>query len=342
MKKFVVIEEIFILVNFSTTKRTFVIFLDDDALYPSPPKFTSGGRSPIPESRLWSGRTRQPSTLSLAPCAFGNKQFEARFFKGLNIFIHNHSLSSRPRLRAVTLTKKMEATTTESDALAHELADFASALKERKRKSASKKESKDAKETPFSPMTIKDQTKSSIAPSNPKTNEAESLPTAGRERYQALLGRLYAVLRENNPDIFGDKATPVLPPPQVMRVGTSRVLWTNFPEICSRMKREPEHVFRFFLAEFGTTGSIDGSQRFLLKGKFTPKSFQTLLKKYIAQYVTCNSCKGVETGLVKDPHTRLYVVNCASCGAHRSVVTIQRGYQPTAKGERKALRNAEA
>lgn len=56
-------------------------------------------------------------------------------------------------------------------------------------------------------------------------------------------------------------------------VGTKKTLWANFPEICSMMRRSPDHVFQFMLAELGTEGSIDGNKRLVIKGKFVPKVF---------------------------------------------------------------------
>jgi len=36
------------------------------------------------------------------------------------------------------------------------------------------------------------------------------------------------------------------------------------------MRRQPEHVFQFFMAELGTEGSIDGNQRLVIRGKYVP------------------------------------------------------------------------
>lgn len=47
-----------------------------------------------------------------------------------------------------------------------------------------------------------------------------------------------------------------------------QTLWANFQDICQLMKRQPEHVFTFVVAELGTEGSIDGNQRLVLRGKF--------------------------------------------------------------------------
>lgn len=57
---------------------------------------------------------------------------------------------------------------------------------------------------------------------------------------------------------------PVGPLPVVVL----QTLWANFQDICQLMKRQPEHVFSFVVAELGTEGSIDGNQRLVLRGQF--------------------------------------------------------------------------
>jgi translation initiation factor 2 subunit 2 len=46
------------------------------------------------------------------------------------------------------------------------------------------------------------------------------------------------------------------------------------------MNRNQEHVFQFILAELGTTGSIDGSQRMVIRGRFPPKAIENIIRKY--------------------------------------------------------------
>ena len=98
--------------------------------------------------------------------------------------------------------------------------------------------------------------------------------------YADLLTRFYEILTSSNPDLLSRKKVS-LKPPQILRIGTRRTLWANFPEICRTMQREPEHVFRFYLAELGTDGSIDGNGRFVIKGTYVPKYIESLLRKYI-------------------------------------------------------------
>jgi translation initiation factor 2 subunit 2 len=85
--------------------------------------------------------------------------------------------------------------------------------------------------------------------------------------YDDMLAKVYSLLLKNNPELT-DRTKLRLKAPQVMKVGTTRIAWENFKEICAGMKRSIEHVQSFFLAELGTTGSVDGSNRLIIKGKY--------------------------------------------------------------------------
>ena len=50
-----------------------------------------------------------------------------------------------------------------------------------------------------------------------------------------------------------------------------------------RMHRQPDHVMAFLLSELGTSGSLDGQQRLVVKGRFAPKSFEANLRKYVSK-----------------------------------------------------------
>jgi translation initiation factor 2 subunit 2 len=52
------------------------------------------------------------------------------------------------------------------------------------------------------------------------------------------------------------------------------------------MHRQADHVMAFLLAELGTSGSLDGQQRLVVKGRFAPKNFEGILRRYISKYIT--------------------------------------------------------
>eukprot|EP00579_Thalassiosira_antarctica_P011883 CAMPEP_0201923144 /NCGR_PEP_ID=MMETSP0903-20130614/10978_1 /ASSEMBLY_ACC=CAM_ASM_000552 /TAXON_ID=420261 /ORGANISM="Thalassiosira antarctica, Strain CCMP982" /LENGTH=234 /DNA_ID=CAMNT_0048460417 /DNA_START=54 /DNA_END=758 /DNA_ORIENTATION=+ len=158
--------------------------------------------------------------------------------------------------------------------------------------------------------------------------------------YEDMLDRVMGVLHAQNPDLI-EKKRRTMKPPQLTRVGTKKTLWVNFQEICTMMQRSPQHVFQFFMAELGTEGSIDGNQRLVIRGKYVPKYIESLLRKYIISYVTCEMCRSPNTELTRDPATRLNFCKCHDCGSSRSVAPISSGYHATSRADRRAARNAK-
>ena len=134
----------------------------------------------------------------------------------------------------------------------------------------------------------------------------------------------------------------VSPSQTPLTVGTKKTLWTNFQEICDMMRRGPDHVFQFMMAELGTEGSIDGNKRLVIRGKFVPRYIESLLRKYIGEYVTCQMCRSFNTTLDRDSASRLYFVHCGGCGSSRSVAQIRAGYHAQTRADRRQIRNATA
>jgi len=158
--------------------------------------------------------------------------------------------------------------------------------------------------------------------------------------YGELLERVVDLLQTNNPDLVEKKRTRIKPP-QLQMLSSKKTLWVNFQEICSMMQRDPQHVFSFFMAELGTEGSMDGNQRLIIRGKFVSKYIESLLRKYVVEYVTCEMCRSPNTDLVKNQASRLYFCTCRDCGSSRSVAPIRSGYHATSRADRRAARNAK-
>jgi len=151
--------------------------------------------------------------------------------------------------------------------------------------------------------------------------------------YDELCNRIFALINASRPE---EKTIYKMKPPVVYREGTKKTVWVNFPEICKIMNRAPDHVLAFVLAEVGSTGSIDGSGRLVIRGKFQPKHIETILRHYISEYVKCATCKSPETHLKKE--NRLLFMVCEKCGSSRSVQAIKAGFQATTRSSRTAGR----
>ena len=46
---------------------------------------------------------------------------------------------------------------------------------------------------------------------------------------------------------------------------------------------QPEHVIQFLFAEMGTTGSVDGAGRLVIKGRFQQKQIENVLRRYMGE-----------------------------------------------------------
>ena len=57
----------------------------------------------------------------------------------------------------------------------------------------------------------------------------------------------------------------------MLREGTKKTVFVNLIEICKGIHRNPDHVVQYMMAELGTSGTLDGQNRLITKGRFTPK-----------------------------------------------------------------------
>ncbi|KAL8668619.1 MAG: hypothetical protein Q9168_006760 [Polycauliona sp. 1 TL-2023] len=144
--------------------------------------------------------------------------------------------------------------------------------------------------------------------------------------YPLLLTRFFSLLNSHHPDILssGSKSYKI-PPPQCLREGNKKTIFANIADICARIKRTDEHVTQFLFSELGTSGSVDGSRRLVIRGRFQQKQIENVLRRYIVEYVTCKTCRSPDTELSKGEN-RLYFVSCNSCQSRRSVTAIKIGF----------------
>lgn len=154
--------------------------------------------------------------------------------------------------------------------------------------------------------------------------------------YDELLEIVFNIIKEKNPEIdAGTKKKLVMRPPQVLRVGTKKTSFANFLEICKSLHRQAKHMQAFLLTELGTSGSVDANNQLIIKGRFQQKQIESVLRRYIKEYVACQTCRSPDTILQKE--TRLFFLQCETCGSRRSVTNIKSGFQAVT-GKRAAIR----
>lgn len=181
-----------------------------------------------------------------------------------------------------------------------------------------------------------------------------------------LLTRFYASLHAANPALLSASSKRyTIAPPSIHKEGNKKTIFANVTDICKKMHRQvrispyftlsslipiqPEHVIQFLFAEMGTTGSVDGAGRLVIRGRFQQKQVENVLRRYIGtplvqsllkilivffytfsthylvEYVTCKTCRSLDTLLTKE--NRIFFMACESCGSRRSVNAIKSGFQ---------------
>jgi translation initiation factor 2 subunit 2 len=148
--------------------------------------------------------------------------------------------------------------------------------------------------------------------------------TSNTYSYDFMLSKIYKQLEAYQS--IKPKVNVRIPPINAFKVGTNKTLWANFDILCKSIKRSREHVYCFFENELGTTSSVDGKNRLLIRGKFKSHELNSVLEQYIDTYVVCKICGSKDTLLEKDQ--KLFFVCCqsSSCLSKRSVSKITKRY----------------
>ncbi len=118
----------------------------------------------------------------------------------------------------------------------------------------------------------------------------------------------------------------VLLPPQVYKAGSKKTCFSNFAEIAKRLSRAPEHLQEYLLVELGTSGTVDGAGSLLIKGKYGRGDVEGVMKRYIREYVRCQTCGSHDTRMERDKASRLVFLRCQACSAQSTVTKVKGGF----------------
>lgn len=146
-----------------------------------------------------------------------------------------------------------------------------------------------------------------------------AVPLSGPDEYKLLLGRFFTLLHADHPELAdGSKLANKRIPALVLYKESKKTIFASCPKLCEYLKRSDEHVAQYLFAELGTTGNFDGTRRLVIKGKFQQMQLETVIKRYMGEYVHCQTCKTLDTDLKKGEN-RLVFLTCNKCESRRSV-----------------------
>ena len=105
----------------------------------------------------------------------------------------------------------------------------------------------------------------------------------------------------------------------LVRLEGNKTMIANFAQICSDLRREPQHLLKFLQKELATPGEIRG-KALVLGTRISAQRINQKIHEYVKSYVICPDCKRPDTELVKEKGF-LFMV-CQACGAKRPVKNI--------------------
>ena len=131
------------------------------------------------------------------------------------------------------------------------------------------------------------------------------------ETYEKLLEEAYGKIKkaEGNGERFE------IPKAEGHFEGKKTII-TNFSQIASIFRRNPEHLQKFLLKELAASGQKEGD-RLILNIKVPSSRINQKIEEYANEFVICKECGKPDTELSRED--RITFIRCMACGAKHSV-----------------------
>jgi len=97
-----------------------------------------------------------------------------------------------------------------------------------------------------------------------------------------------------------------------------KTILTNFFQMVSYIRRNPEHFQKFLLKELATSGQKEGD-RLVLNNKIPSAKINSKVEDYVKEFVLCKECKKPDTEIIKED--KVTFIHCLACGAKHPVRT---------------------
>lgn len=107
-----------------------------------------------------------------------------------------------------------------------------------------------------------------------------------------------------------------LPPIKIARKNRMSI-FSNFGLLAEKIKRDRDHISSYFKTETGLVNTINQHNQMIIHGNLNEAKCESIMRKYINEFVLCRQCKGLSTNLIKDHG--LTFLQCNQCGAKSSL-----------------------
>jgi len=131
------------------------------------------------------------------------------------------------------------------------------------------------------------------------------------DAYQELLNEAYSKVKHVN--VSGDRFE--IPKIEGHFEGKKTIL-TNFMQIASHFRRDPEQIQKFLLKELAAAGQKEG-ERLILNIIVPSAKINQKIEEYAKEFVICKECGKSDTEIIKQG--RVSSLHCLACGAKQPI-----------------------
>ena len=131
---------------------------------------------------------------------------------------------------------------------------------------------------------------------------------------------LYDRARGQLPDKVFEQSRLEIPKIDSLVEGNKTFL-VNVKDVLAVMNREVNHFLKFMAGELATSVTMEGV-RAVFAGKHARTTLQSLLERYVKEYVICGECGKPDTVLITE--TRILRKRCDACGASIAVKPLRK------------------
>lgn len=129
--------------------------------------------------------------------------------------------------------------------------------------------------------------------------------------YEKLLNEAYEKVK-----VVDDSGERFDMPKIAGRFEGKKTILTNFFQVASHLRRNPEHFQKFLLRELATSGQKEGD-RLILNNKISSKKINPKIERYVNEFVLCKTCNKPDTEIIKEGKQTM--LHCLACGAKHPI-----------------------
>lgn len=135
------------------------------------------------------------------------------------------------------------------------------------------------------------------------------------EDYEKLLDKAEGMFADSTQS----EARLKIPEPDIIREGKATIV-RNFTDIADMVSRDPQHIAKFLMKEFGIGVTVTG-KRLIINRKLSYEQIASKISQYLDSYVMCYECGSPDTEIQRVGRTNL--LTCKACGAQHPIRLVR-------------------